>query len=109
MKVKMPAIEPKIKLNQVDLNKLLVKYQEVENPCDRMELIWGDMKLDTYEAGKSIIIFLHDQYTDVSLNHAMQASLALVTEGYIGWEKYIDADNPDYVSSLFDSYLDGRI
>lgn len=98
-----------LKLDSGQLDEIIEKHQVIENPVERMEEIWKGMELDTYSASKSIILYLNDTGTDLGVSYAMQASLALLTDGFIEWDQYIDADNNDYLTSLKENYLSGDL
>lgn len=109
MTISLHASNEGIKFSKNDLQGFLEKHKDVENACERMELIWTDMKLDAFQASKSIVLYLNEGDTELSHNYALEASLALITEGYIEWDQYVDADNSDYIESLFNNYLDGEL
>ena len=98
-----------LKLEKNQVLDILEKHKGIDNPVERMEQIWNDMNMDTQSASVSIILYLNDTDTELGLEYAKQASLDLITDGFIEWEQYIDADNKIYIDSLVENYLSGAL
>lgn len=98
-----------VKLDKDQLLDVIEKHKSIENSVERMEQIWNDMNMDTQSASVSIILYLNDTDTELGVEYAKQASLDLVTDGFIEWEQYIDADNKIYIDSLVENYLSGAL